>query len=227
MRTISGAAAILVVAFLTAGSAHAAVITGVTVQDSDGTVPNTNMTASDALDGNGLSSYSFSATHSTTWSDHWYSSIVAGAYITADLEANYSIDTIHVWNENEDNAGNARGLNRASIWVAPDENTANLVKLNTDGNGTTDDGLGDFLFPIGPKSSSYTGFSVDLSGVTNAALLDNVRLVKIETITNHGSSGGSGLAEVMFGGGAPVPEPSGFVLGLGLMGLLGCCRRRR
>lgn len=214
-------------ALLTASTADAAVISGVSIADSDGSVGNPNMTVSDLIGGSstGLSSTDFGATHSTTWLDHWFSGISAGAFVTFDLGDNYGLDTIHIWNENENNGGFNRGLKDASIWVSPDDNTANLVKLVTSGAGATDNGTGDFLFAIGPQSSSYTGFSLDLSSVTNSSLLDNARLVKIQTITNHGSAGGSGLAEVLFGGGDPVPEPGSIAL-LGLGGLLVARRRR-
>ena len=214
--------ATLLVLALLAGTANAALITGITLQDSDGTLPNTNMGPEKAINGAGLSSLSFTATHSTTWSDHWYSSLTTGAYITADLEGNYSVDTIHVWNENENNAGRVRGMKNVKIHVSPDENVANLVKLTTDGTGTHDNGTGDFLFPIGEGLSTYTGFDVDLSGVTNASLLNNVRLVRIENIDQYGGSNGSGLAEVQFG---QVPEPA--TMALLVLGGLGLLRRRR
>ncbi|MEZ7957096.1 MAG: PEP-CTERM sorting domain-containing protein [Rubritalea sp.] len=208
-------------------SANAAIITGVSLKDSDGSEPNGQMTASDAIDGTGLSSLSFTATHSTTWNQHWFSGTATGAFITVDLGDSYVLDTIHIWNENENNAGYLRGLKDASIYVSPDGDTANLIKLNTSGSSVANgaNGTGDFLFSIGPQDSGYAGFGLDLSVITNASLLANVRLVKIETITNHGTSSGSGLAEVQFGGVA-VPEPTTTAL-LGIGGLALILRRRK
>ena len=181
------------------GVSQGELIQGVSLEDSDGTLPNPNMTPTDAIDGTGLSSIAFDATHSMVWRDHWYSSQRVGAFFTADLGENYALDTIHVWNENENNAGRQRGLQNVEILVSPDGNTDNLVKLVTDGSGTTDNETGDFLFPIGEGVATYTGFAVDLSSVTNADLLNNVRLVRIVGIDNYGGTNGSGLAEVQFG----------------------------
>jgi hypothetical protein len=213
---------------LVTASANAALITGISIADTDGSEPNDQMTALDAIDGTGLSSLAFGATHSTTWNQHWYSATTAGAFITVDLGDSFVLDTIHIWNGNDsNNTAIQRALQDASIWVSPDGDTANLVKLNTSGSSVLNgaNGTGDFLFAQGPQLTSYAGFNLDLSTVTNASLLENVRLVKVQTITNYGGSG-SMLAEVQFGGVSVVPEPSSTAL-LGLGGLALILRRRR
>jgi len=211
---------------LAAVNASGALITGTLIAEFDGTTPNPNMTPQDAIDGTGLSSLAFGATHSTTWRDHWYSTDLTG-FITVDLEANYLLDTIWLWNENEDNAGNDRGFQNFEIWVSPDTNTGNLVKLTTDGTGSQDNGTGDFILAKAPQSTAYTGTDLDLGGITNSALLGNARLVSLQAIDNYGSSGGVGLAEVQFGGTDPIPEPASSLLAsLGAFALIASRRRK-
>jgi hypothetical protein len=206
---------------LIAGSVNAALITGTTIQSAD-IGGNLSMTPSDAIDGSGLTSgLALTGVHSTTWSDHWWSNS-STPQITLDMEGNYSLNTIHIWNYNETVALN-RGLQNVAIYVSPDENEANLVKLITSGVGVNNNGSGDFMFMQATGLSTYSGFDLDISGITNASLLNNARLVRIQTLDTHGSTTG-GLAEVQFGGTA-VPEPSSVaLLSLGSLALL---RRRR
>ncbi len=204
------------------GTSNAALITGTSIVSAT-TGSNANMSPSDAIDGGGLSGgAALTGTHSTTWTDHWWG---AGTtpQITIDLGGNYNLDTIHIWNYNE-NGQSSRGLQNVEIYVSTDASDLNLVKLITSGPGSQDNGSGNFLFAQAPSLSTYSGFGLDMAGVTNASLLSNARLVRIQALDTHGSTGG--LAEVQFGGTSAVPEPSSIAL-LGLGGLALILRRRK
>lgn len=196
------AIAVFAVALLSA-TAQGALITGITLQDYDGVAPTyPGMGPLKAINGSGLpsSTPALSGTHTTTWSDHWYSN-AADSYITVDLEGNYALDKIHLWNYNESAAlALNRGFKNTEIWVSANESVSNLVKLSTNNSGEHDNGSGDFLFPAAPGNSTYTGFDLDLTGVTNALLLGDVRLIRIKENDTYGGGTQAGLAEVQFGG---------------------------
>lgn len=209
---------------------HAALITGITLESGSTNPFNTiPMGPAKAINGAGLpgGTPALSGVHSTTFSDGWWS-LTGPPQITINLSAAYNVDTFHIWNYNEAGSTN-RSTKNVEIYVSPDGDIANLVKLVTAGAGIHNNGSGDFLLPQGPGLASYGGFDLDLSGVTNASLLNNVRLIQFKPLDSYGSTpqsafpDGVGLAEVQFGG--AVPEPSAALLGgLGVFALL---RRRR
>ncbi len=235
-KTFLTLAAVIVATQAVAATVNAALITGTTVESSYAAF-NASRPPSDAIDGNGLpgGNPALSGTHNSAgWGGNFLviDGSTSGVWITVDLEGNYSIDQIHVWNYGESGVTN-RGMKNVEIYVAPDENEANLVKLITDGTDATHNVSGDFLLPIA-DDASWKGVDLGLTGVTNASLLDNVRLVKIINLDNHGSSNRVGLAEIQFGGGDPVidllvPEPAS----IAIWSILGLClagygyRRRR
>jgi hypothetical protein len=213
---------------LVAASANAAIITGITVES--GTTNPFNpvvMGPAKAINGEGLPGGipALTGTHTTAFNAGWWSFPAnVLAQITINLNGAYAVDTIHVWNYNE--AGvTGRGIRNVEVFVSPDGNPTNLVKLFTSGTGLHDNGSGDFLLPQGPGQGTYTGFDLDLSSITNASLLTNVRLVQFKAIDAYDPAAGFGLAEVQFGGTAAIPEPSTSLLaavaGLALL------RRRR
>ena len=216
-------------------SASAALITGTTIESATIGL-NANMGPENAINGQGLpgNTPALSGSHEQRWNSNWWAGWdgnVTDWQITVDLEGNYALDAIHIWNYRESTSLNQRGLKNVEIYVSPDEDENNLVKLITDGSGTQDNGAGDFLFPIAPGTSPYLGFDLDTSGVTNASLLDNARLVRLYSPDTHGESHG-GLAEIQFDGSDPilgeVPEPATMaLLSLAACGLGGYVRKRR
>jgi hypothetical protein len=165
-----------------------------------------------AINGEGLAGDlpALTGGHGTGAFQHWWTfagGIPEGAQITIDLNGEYQISTIQIWNYNE-NGVTVRGTQNAEIYVSPDEDPSNLVKLVTSGDGDQDNGSGDFLLPQGPASADYAGFNLDLSGVTNLGLLDQVRLVQIIPLDSYDDSAGVGLAEIQFAG-IPSSEVAG------------------
>jgi hypothetical protein len=201
---------LLIIALLSANS-NAALITGTTIQSATVGL-NGDMGPENAINGDGLSggvptlSDSHEQRHSSNWWSGWAGDVTEWQ-ITVDLEDNYSLDVIHIWNYREGtNLNLQRGLRAVEIWVSSDGDAGNLVKLITDGSGEHDGLSGGFIFPVAPGDAEYLGFDLDVSGVTNAALLDNARLFRIDggSDTWTGGTGWGGLAEIHFGGGAPI-----------------------
>lgn len=197
---------------LFAASANAALITGISLESGSTNPFNPDaMGPANAINGTGLPDGlpALSGAHSTSFDHQWWSfpfDDTNPAQITIDLNDNYVLSTVQVWNYNEGGV-TVRGSRNIEIYVSQDGNPLNLVKLFSNGTGLHDNGTGDFLFPEAPGEGTYTGFELDMSGVTNATLLANVRLVQFMPIDSYDNSAGVGLAEVQFGG-VLVPEPS-------------------
>jgi hypothetical protein len=120
---------------------------------------------------------------------------VPGAIITFDLEANYDLGSLTVWNYNEalpDNLGLLlRGANEVEILVAGSE-------------GGPFTSLGDFVFTVAPGLDTEDfGQTIDLNAIPEAA---NARLVRFNITSNHGGDNNFvGLSEVRFtGASSPV-----------------------
>jgi hypothetical protein len=190
---------------LTATSANAELLTDVSIHSSTTVGLNEEMAPDKAINGFGLDGDAPALTgshrqgHDTNWWTGWDGGITEWQ-LTVDLEDNYELDLIHVWNYRE-GCCTGRGLSSVEIYVSPDENEDNLVKLVTDGSGLHDNESGGFLFPQAPTDAEYFGFDLDMSGVTNSDLLGNVRLFRIDGgAINHGGGDWGGLAEIQFSG---------------------------
>ena len=208
---------------LAATSTQAATIVGVTIEDVSSEVLNlVPRDAVFAIDGSGFTEGT--GFHSTTPNNTMWTSagtfagepgspdtVLGGVDITFDLEANYDLSSLKVWNYNGD--GGTPGLKDVEISVAASE-----------GGGFTS--LGAFVFNQAPVTATVDfGQVIDLSSFGAA---DNTRLVRFDISTNHGFTGNGGLvglSEVRFDG-VTIPEPSSAAL-LGLGGLALILRRRK
>jgi hypothetical protein len=201
---------------LTAATANAELITGTTIESSTVGL-NDQMAAEKAINGFGLDGDVPSLTGShrqgfdTNWWSGWSGDITEWQ-ITVDLEGNYDLDLIHVWNYRE-GCCSSRGLKEVEIYVSPDEDEANLVKLTTNGTGMHDN-AGNFVFPQASTDEEDLGFDLDLSGVTNSSLLANARLIRLDggSSLHEGSEIHGGLAEIQFSGIPAVAGPEFLVL---------------
>jgi hypothetical protein len=215
---------------LTAVSPGATLIPNLTIESSTTAGLNGDMSPDKAINGFGLDGDAPALTgshrqgHDTNWWTGWDGGVTEWQ-LTVDLADNYDVEVMHVWNYRE-GCCTARGLSNVDIYVSPDGDVANLVKLTTNGSGIHDDG-GGFLFPQASTDAEYLGFDLDLSGVTNPALLANARLVRIDggSSNHNGGADHGGLAEIQFGSRAAIPEPA--TATLGLLGIVGLMMRRR
>jgi hypothetical protein len=208
---------LLALFFLITGLANADLVPGLTIESATVGL-NPEMGPEKAINGFGLEGDvpSLTASHREQFSSNWWSGWsgeVTEWQITVDLEENYKLDAIHIWNYREGCCG-GRGLSEVEIYVSPDENEDNLVKLITNGTGDQDGEDGGFFLPRGPTGGDYLGFDLDVSGVANSELLNNVRLFRIDggsALHGDGQVHG-GLAEIQFDGSPPVDSASPFQL---------------
>ena len=206
-------------------SAHAETITGVTIEDFSSEV--INLVPRDAvftIDGSGfdeVNGFHSTAANNTMWTT---AGNIAGepgspdplpVHITFDLEDNYVLSSLKVWNFNDATALTA-GAKDATISVA-------------DSEGGAFTSLDSFVFDPAPGNAAVDfGQVIDLSSFPAA---ENARLVRFDITTNYGFTHAGaalvGLSEVRFDG-VVVPEPSAVVLScMGLFGLTLCGRHRR
>jgi hypothetical protein len=229
-RMAAGAIAALT-SLAMAASSYGALILNTTIESAT-TGLNPAMSPENAINGSGLpgNAPALTGSHGNSFDTNWWTGWdgnVTEWQLTVDLEGNYDVDTVQIWNYRE-GCCSGRGLSNVEIYVASDENETNLIKLTTNGSGIHDDGAGNFLLPEAPSAGDYFGFNLDMSGVTDPALLDDVRLFRIDggTSLHGGGQIHGGLAEIQFGGVSAIPEPSTTALAFLAMGSL-IARRRR
>ena len=186
---------------LFAGTASASnVITGVTASAS--TEQNANNAPTRTTDGSGLGALPLPATHDTQLFQHWvtlHGTPLSSQWIQWDLGALYELDTIQVWNYNQNIPPDYtnRGINQVDIYTSsvagpgdPEGVGAvnwNALKLNA-------------TFTKASGLTGYTGF--DLATEISTALPGSaVQWVRFEIDTNHGDSGNYvGMSEIRFFG---------------------------
>ncbi len=197
---------------LTATAANAELITGTTIESASVGL-NGEMSPENAISGLGLPGDvpALTGSHIQQFNTNWWSGWsgeITEWQLTVDLEDNYELDLIHIWNYRE-GCCSGRGLKEVEIYVSLDEDEANLVKLVTDGTGMHDNESGGFLFPQASTEEEYLGFDLDLSGVTNSSLLTNARLIRLDggTSLHGGGEVHGGLAEIQFSGIPPSGAP--------------------
>lgn len=229
-RVVGGAVAAMTI-LATAASSYGALILNTTIESAT-TGLNPQMSPENAINGSGLpgDAPALTGSHGNSFNTNWWTGWdgnVTEWQLTVDLEGSYDVDTVQIWNYRE-GCCSGRGLSNVEIYVASDENETNLIKLTTNGTGLHDDGSGNFLLPEAPSAGDYFGFNLDMSGVTNPALLDNVRLFRIDggTSLHGGGEIHAGLAEIQFGGVNAIPEPSTTALAFLALGSLAARRRR-
>jgi len=193
------------------GAASAALITGVTIDS-----VSSQFGSRDAIfsaDGSGLTA----GQHTNVANGNmWLTQNETTPDITYDLGSVQGLIAIDIWNYNEPSEGD-RGANEVQILVSPDGNPANLVALINVGGPSNN-----FTFLQATGLSTDAGFSLDLSNVSNSSLLDTVRLVRFDILSNYGDGSFTGLSEVQFSN--VLPEPS--TCALLVLGLIGTTFRR-
>jgi len=191
---------------MVAVSAQAAVVTGVTIEDVSSEF--SGRAAVNTINGSGFTEAT--GVHDASFTNMWMSNAELPCSITFDLEANYDLNDVTVWNFNEPGR-TGRGAKAVEI----------LIASSVGGAYTS---LGTFEFSRAPGTVSNFGQVIDLTSYTAA---DDARLVRFAISTNWVPEGGdakhTGLAEVRFDA---VPEPATMSL-LGIGGLLALVRRRR
>jgi hypothetical protein len=215
LKTTMSLAAAMGTLGLLAAPLQAATVVGVTIEDVSSEFG--DRLAVDTINGAGFDEAN--GFHSTADSEMWLNTgTFSGgtdplpSHITYDLEANYDLSSLKIWNYNGAvGASDTAGAKDLEILVASSVGgsfTSISNEILAKGTGSTTTDFGHF---------------VDLSSFAAA---DNVRLVRFNITSNQGFDFDLvGLSEVRFDGVA-VPEPSTTAL-LGLGGLALILRRRK
>ncbi|MBI1368762.1 MAG: hypothetical protein GC162_08940 [Planctomycetes bacterium] len=208
-------------AALFAVQANAGVITGITASASS--QYNANTSAAHTIDGSGLTGDQ----HDVNFQHAWFSDDSAGTalnqeWIQWDFGQGYVLESIQVWNLNQNTTGapgnlTANGINQVDIYISsvasPGDpegaGAANWTVLKANAVLAKASGL-----------NTYTGF--DLATQIGVALPNTaIRWVRFEVdtaFTGRNTSFDVGLSEIRFI--AVIPAPAALPAGLGLLGLV-------
>ena len=208
-------------AFASITTSHATLIAGVTVEDSSSSNGGFSRQDFNSINGSGLTGLQ----HTSNPANAMWMTSTGGSDLTPeiiyDLGAVYNIDRMRVWNYNEGyNNGSFvltdRGLNRVTVTFG--ETLSGATASNPTGTNLPNTLAGVTTFAQATGLNSYEGEEFTFSTIS-------ARYVKIQALSNHGSTDVSGLSEVQFFI-APIPEPSTTLL-FGIGGLAMLLRRRK
>lgn len=221
MRTFGLIAAAGVLAL--AVNAQAAVITGVTATASSYNTGGAGFPPIHTIDESGLDTVT--GIHNTSPGTSWLTpalSDVSAEYIQWDLGDSYVLDSIHVWNANQNVVFSTKSVDiYLSGSAAPGDpegaGAANWTKLT----GAT------VTLPQADNTGGYTGFDLE-TALSTTLPTTAVRFVRFELNSSYASNGASytGIAEIQFFEGAAVPEPASLAGGLLGLALIAARRRR-
>jgi hypothetical protein len=188
MKTVTVVTTLLVVLFV---AVPAAVITDVTIEDASSEY-NSSRPAENIINGAGFDEtngyHSAASGNYINWNNT--GTVIEPndplpSYVTVNLEANYNLESVKIWNWNTATTLDA-GSKDVEILVAS-------------GEGRPFTSLGSFVFDKAPGLDNIDfGQIIDVSGFSAA---DDVRLVQFNILTNYGLGNNlAGLSEVRFYG---------------------------
>ncbi len=158
----------------------ATVITPVAVEVSS-TFTNSEFNENNLINGVGLEG----EFHNTYYANMWLTNKTVTATLTFDLGNVYALNGAYVWQYNPVEGGTNSGVRQFDILTSTDGNIFNLVRSATLDQGAGVDG----------------GFMPEFK-----AFNQTTQYVRFSILSNYGSIY-SGLSEVRFESGLPVPEP--------------------
>ena len=145
--------------------------------------------------------------HDTNFNNMWLNDAEgAGGKLTFNLGSQYSITSADIWQYNATCCGLDRGVENFNIFSS------------TDGVN--------FIFVTNAHLTESPG---GLISAQTVSFNTTANYVMFDILSNYGNPYFTGLSEVKFNSGAaPVPEPATMLLmGTGLAGLVGACRKKR
>ena len=136
-------------------------------------------------------------------------------FVIVDLGAEYSVASFQVWNYNELNGFNTRGVQNVEILSSTTPGSGNDAPA-----AGTFTSQGNFTFAQAPGTAGYVG------QVLGFATPFTARYIKLDINSNWGGDG-FGLSEIQFNT-SPIPEPASLgLIGLGAMALARRGRKAR